>query len=117
MADTFPAINPSYGAQGKTDFKTLDAEFGDGYSQRAADGLNSTPITWMLTWEARPNADIATIYDFLIDKLGFEYFLWTAPGDTERKWICKDPITKTPVSAESSGYTTLKATFTQVFDL
>jgi len=114
MADTFPDIPPSYSSAGATDFRVLEAPFGDGYTQRAADGLNSTPRTYNLLWESRPDADIATIYDFLIDKLGFEYFLWTAPGDTERKWICKKPITKTPITA---GYTTLKCQFEEVFDL
>lgn len=117
MTDTFPAIPASYGSAGRTEFDVLEAPFGDGYSQRAANGLNSVKRTWALTWESRPNADITTIYDFLIDKLGFESFYWTAPGDTQRKWICKAPLTKTPISAEASGYTTLKANFEEVFDL
>ena len=114
MADTFPSIAPSYSSSPGTDFRILEATFGDGYSQRAADGLNSTKITWNLIWEVRTDADIAIINDFLVDKLGFEHFLWTAPNDTERKWICKSINGPTPVTA---GYATLSTEFEEVFDL
>lgn len=115
MADTFPSISASYGSAGTTDFRIREAPFGDGYSQRAADGLNSVRRIWTLTWENRPDADIATIYDFLIDKLGYEHFLWTAPDESSpRKWICKENIAKTPIAA---GYSTLRCEFEEVFDL
>ena len=115
MADTFPSISPSYGSAGDTGFRVLEANFGDGYSQRAADGLNSVGRVWSLTWENRPDADIATIYDFLIDKLGFEAFLWTAPDEAApRKWICGEDISKTPVA---TGYATIRCEFEEVFDL
>ena len=118
MADTFPDIAPTYGSSPKNDFRVLEASFGDGYSQRAADGLNSSKITWSLTWEVRPVADITTINDFLVDKLGFEHFLWTSPTEvTERKWICKSINGPTPISAEASGYSTLSCEFEEVFDL
>lgn len=114
MADPLPDIAPSYASSGTTDFRTLRAPFGDGYSQRAADGLNSAPITWALTWENRPDADITTLYDFLVDKLGFEAFLWTAPDESsDRKWIARS-LNKTPVAA---GYSTLQTEFEEVFDL
>lgn len=114
MTDTLPDIAPSYSAAEQTNLRTLEAQFGDGYSQRAADGLNSVQRAWSLTWQARPTADIDTLYDFLIDKLGFEAFYWTAPGDVQRKWICKEPISRTPIS---TGHETLECQFEQVFDL
>jgi phage-related protein len=112
---TLPAIPVSYTTSGKTDFRVLEAPFGDGYSQRAADGLNSVRRTWNVVWTARPDADIDSLYDFLVALLGYEKFQWTAPDEsTERDWVCKDPITKTPITA---GYSTLRATFEEVFDL
>ena len=114
MADTLPSIAPSYPLNDQTSLRTRQAQFGDGYSQRAADGLNSTPKVLNLVFQARPNADITTIYDFLVDKLGFEAFLFTAPNDTERKWICKEPISRDPVS---TGHSTLKCVFEEVLDL
>jgi len=114
MADPLPAVAPSYGSNGVTEFGVLEADFGDGYSQRAADGLNSKKINWSLTWENRPDADIASLYDFLIDKLGYIAFLWTAPDESaERKWIARS-LTKTPVA---SGFSTLRTEFEEVFDL
>ena len=112
---TLPAIPASYSSAGQTSFRVLDAPFGDGYSQRAADGLNSIPITWNVVWTSRPDADIATLYNFLIALLGYEKFQWTAPDESSpRDWICREPIVKTPVTA---GYQTMKAVFEEVFDL
>lgn len=114
MADTLPDIAPSYSSSGTTDYKILEADFGDGYSQRAADGLNSKKISWSLTWENRPDTDVSTLADFLNDKLGYEAFLWTAPDETtERKWIART-LDITPVAA---GFSTLRTAFEEVFDL
>ena len=117
MTDTLPDIAASYSSAVKTNFRTKSAQFGDGYTQRAADGLNSVARTWSLSWQSRPIADIDSLYDFLIAKLGAEAFYWTAPGDTQRKWICQKDMQRTPVSAEASGYDTLKVTFQEVFDI
>lgn len=115
MADPLPDIPPSYTSRGDTGFRVREAEFGDGYSQRAADGLNSVGRVWSLTWQNRPNADVTTLYDFLVGKLGFEAFEWTAPDESSpRLWVCREGVTKTPVTA---GYSTLTAEFEEVFDL
>jgi phage-related protein len=114
MADPLPDIAPSYGSSGTTDFRVLEAPFGDGYSQRAADGLNSQRIFWSLTWENREDADVTTLYNFLADKLGYIAFLWTAPDESiERKWIARS-MERTPIAA---GYSTLQTEFEEVFDL
>jgi len=114
MTDTLPNISPSYSSQEAVDFKILEADFGDGYSQRAADGLNSKKTEWSIVWENRENADIALLYNFLIDKLGYEAFYWTPPGESVvRKWIARG-LEKTPVSV---GYSTLTTEFEEVFDL
>ena len=39
-----PRINP----QGRTKFRVLSAQFGDGYGQTAADGINNKVATWPL---------------------------------------------------------------------
>ncbi len=114
MADTLPDIPASYTTAGKTNLKILEAGFGDGYNQRAADGLNSVQDSWSILWRARADADIKTLTDFFRDKKGYEAFEWQAPGDTTIKlWTCQD-YTKTPITA---GYSTLKATFKQEFDI
>ena len=114
MTDTLPDIAVSYGANGVTEFGVLEADFGDGYSQRAADGLNSKKINWSVTWENRPDADIDSLYDFLIAKLGYEAFFWTAPDESSpRKWIARG-LTRTPVA---TGFSTLRTEFEEVFDL
>lgn len=112
---TLPDIPASYSTAGTTDFRILEAPFGDGYSQRASDGLNSVQRIWNIVWTARPDADIDSLYDFLVGLLGYDKFQWTAPDEsTERDWVCKKPLNKTPITA---GYSTLKAVFEEVFDL
>lgn len=112
---TLPSIPPSYTTAGQTDFRVLIAPFGDGYNQRAADGLNSVKRTWSVVWTARPDADIDSLYNFLIALVGYEKFQWTAPDESSpRDWICKESLNKTPITA---GYSTLKAVFEEVFDL
>lgn len=117
MTDTLPDIASSYSSSNSTDFRTLSAPFGDGYTQRTADGLNSVKRTWRVLWKSRPVADINTLYEFLVAKLGQEAFNWTAPGDIQRKWICRESLEKTPISAEASGYWDLNAEFEEVFDI
>ena len=112
---TFPDIAPSFSSSPTTQLKILEADFGDGYAQRAADGTNSVQDTWNLQWNNYSNADISSIITFLKARKGYELFNWTPPNETtSRKWICKTFTGGTP-----SGYniSSASATFTEVFDL
>ena len=112
---TFPAFTPSYGSAGVTDFRVLRADFGDGYSQRAVDGLNNAKITWALTFEMLLDADAKTINDFLVDKGGATAFTWTAPNESSsREWVSDSP-NLTPIPGGTR--TTLTVNFEEVFDL
>ena len=113
MTDTLPAIAPSYSSNGSISMRVLNAAFGDGYTQRAADGLNSISKDWTVTWTARPDADISTVKTFLDAKFGFEAFFWTPPNDSVRKFVCAD-YSETPVV---DGFSTLNAQFEEVFDI
>ena len=67
--------------------RVLRTEFGDGYSQRAADGLNNNPSEWNLRWEL-DDTDTDTLIAFFITHGGHTTFEWTPPREsTSQKFI------------------------------
>lgn len=76
------------GSTGSVTFRTKEAKFGDGYAQRAKDGLNHTSVTWPLVFEGG-ETEMYEVYDFLIAHAGTTPFLWTPPGGVVKKWICQ----------------------------
>ncbi len=113
MADTLPDIPISFSSNGSVNMRVLEAQFGDGYNQRAADGLNSISTDWSLVWTARPDADITILTDFFRSKFGFEIFLFTPPNDIERQYVCKD-YKPTPTA---DGFSSLTAKLEEQFDI
>lgn len=69
------------GADGKIDYRVRTAQFGDGYSQSVADGLNNEVQTWPLVFEGGL-AQITPIRDFFRRHAGAKSFYWTPPGET-----------------------------------
>jgi phage-related protein len=72
---------PSYTPQAQYAPRVLDAKFGDGYRQRAGDGINSSPETWNLRFAARDAADAQAMLDFLGARAGVQSFQWIAPDN------------------------------------
>lgn len=90
------------------------AQFGDGYSQRLVEGINTQDDTWELSFVHRSIVDAADIVSFLETKYGTVPFLWTPPGDlTQFKVICEEWKTEyaSPISR------TISCTFKRVYDL
>lgn len=79
--DTLPDIGrkPTYGSTIKATTRVIRNEFGEGYSQRAADGMNNINKSVPLTWPALPIADADTLLAFFEAKGGHESFYWTPP--------------------------------------
>lgn len=114
-AGTFPQPrNPNIG--GKVDYnpRSLVATFGDGFNQRAIDGINVLRETWDVGWDCADQAEAATMRDFLQNLAGAGSFTWTPPGEsTPKKFISKTyGIVKRLPTAD-----TFTATFERVFDL
>lgn len=87
-ADDFvPARKPSLGGKQKTDFRVKTAGFGDGYVQRAADGINAATVSWELIWSALLPSEATAIRDFFLARGGWQSFLYTVPGDIQRRYI------------------------------
>jgi len=66
--------------------RVLTANFGDGYEQRVADGINTLNETYTLNFAKRAKADIDDIVDFLDTQKGVSKFILTLPdtNDTTR---------------------------------
>lgn len=103
-----PTLAPSRGSKPRV----RRATFGDGYTQRTADGLNTEGESWSLVWTMSV-ADCDTVDAFLKARAGVEAFLWTPPREgSAKKWLCpqwqRDFIDKTTDR--------ISATFERVYD-
>lgn len=89
------------------------AQFGDGYSQRIRDGINTLGQELSLEFKNRSLNDIANIRTFLESMAGAEAFEFTAPGtSTAKQYICSEwSETYESVSAGS-----ITCTFVRVYD-
>lgn len=99
---------------GSTTYRVIRTDFGDGYSQRARDGLNTAVTEWSLEWDNVTPAEADNMIAFFNDKGGAESFFWTAPRDvTQSKWLCTQHA-RTIVTIERD---TVTAKFERVYDL
>lgn len=79
--------------------RVLTAQFGDGYKQRAADGLNALLRTWNWSFNNRSAAETMAIIAFLKSKNGVMEFTHDLPDSSpvetvsvicpswSRKWV------------------------------
>lgn len=107
-------ISPSWNPVSTRKPRTLSIKFGDGYEQRAADGLHSDLQSWQLTFNPIPVADAETIEAFFVDnETAVTPFTWTAPrAVASSKFLCRS-WTRTIVSPLTDSIT---ATFEEVAD-
>ncbi|MFO1083117.1 MAG: phage tail protein [Reyranellaceae bacterium] len=110
----FPSIAATFGSSLARAPRTLKNAFGNGYEQRAGDGLNLVPQVWDVAFENIAFGECTTIDTFLAGQKGYLAFLWTPPGaGSALQFKCESWSV-----AKTSGTTgTLKARFEQVFDL
>ncbi|WP_075219456.1 phage tail protein [Acuticoccus yangtzensis] len=102
-----PPVPPSEGSALNTQPKLLIAEFGDGYTQATADGLNHIKREFRATWSQVHALHADEIEAFFTARGGYEPFRWTLPDETTpRKWVCRrwdrqmHPNKRRTVSAE-----------------
>jgi phage-related protein len=101
---------PDLGAGMDREPRIRSAQFGDGYTQRALDGLNADMRTRTLSFTVRSLAESQAIQAFLEARGGVESFDYTHPGDTSRKYVCKSwKATDTAYNVQD-----VSATFIQV---
>lgn len=104
----------SQASQGDRDYRVIEVKYGNGYSQRARDGVNSVVDAWSIEYANISYADLTTIYAAFDLAAGVDYFTWQAPGDTStKKWV----VAKCSKAAMSGGVYSVTAELKQVFDL
>lgn len=110
-----PTIAPSQSGTSKATTAAVNtAQFGDGYSQRARDGINSISRSLSLSWESLTFAQATQLDDFFSEHAGDQSFLYQLPGDAvQRTWVC---------SSWKNGYEwglggSFSATLQEVFDI
>lgn len=110
-----PEVVPSQSGSSKATTAAVNtAQFGDGYSQRARDGINSISRSISLSWEYLTTAQASALDDFFVSHGGDDAFLYQIDGDSvQRTWVC---------SSWKNGYEygiagTFSATFQEVFDI
>lgn len=98
--------------------RVREVKFGDGYSQRALDGINYLNESWDLTFSNRLYTDIFNMESFLETKAGVTSFTWAPPGDVDMKVICRNWNTNTlqHTGTNSTSIGTLTATFERVYE-
>lgn len=96
--------------QGTVSFRRLVAQFGDGYRQAAANGINNKVQSWPLQFIGTEET-IEAILSFLDRHNGVRAFRWTPPLGVEG-WYEAEAYSLTPIGGPVH---TLTATFKQVF--
>jgi phage-related protein len=94
------------GMSGTVNFRTRSAQFGNGYKQIAADGLNSEVESWPLTFGGTEE-EMKPISDFLRRHKGATAFLWTPPLGTQSLWTCAS----LGITSPAPGLYSIAATF------
>lgn len=75
-----PPVNPSPDLGHEVQPRVLVAQFGDGYTQRAGDGLNTLRRRYdSLRWDNLTAAEADAITGFFAARGGVEAFFWTPP--------------------------------------
>ena len=95
---------------GTTKFAVLTAQFGDGYQQTAADGINNKLQSWPIAIRG-PQAQVTPARDFLDARGGSQSFFWTPPLGAQGYYKC----TEYGLQHVGVGNWELTATFMQVF--
>ena len=110
MADIFEWVPAVANHAGSVTFRVRKAQFGDGYAQRVADGLNNRASSFNLTFIGDA-VKIGEILEFLDAHLGCSGFWWQPPLRDPGLFVCEKYSEPTK---DGSTYT-ITATFDQTF--
>ena len=101
--------SPDYSAQKKTTPRVRKAQFGDGYEQRAVDGLNTKMKSWTCSFK-RSTEEAASIFEFFQTQGGVYAFNWTDPDGYAAAWICEEWT----LTRDNFGWSTVNAVLREV---
>lgn len=109
MAETFKwlverAVSP------EIEYRTTTVQFGDGYVQEVANGINTKTEEYAVRINAY-NKDAKDIRDFFDRHKGYKAFFWTPPLGDLGLYRCKNPV-PTP---QGGGLYVFTGTFVKSF--
>ena len=80
--DTAVGFNPDKALKQDMKPRILVSQFGDGYMQRARDGINTITESWSMSWKNRSITDGQKLISFFESTEGLHSFTWTPPYST-----------------------------------
>lgn len=88
---------PAYSTNAEFEQRSLRQQFGDGYEQRAIDGVNATRQIWSLSFRNVTKAKADQIVAFLANVGSVTAFIWTPPPphNTALSWTAVHPYRDT----------------------
>lgn len=107
---------PSYSSSTDLIQRKVQVQFGDGYSQRMKDGINSSSLNFNLVFDSRSDDEARSILHFVEQKGGVEPFIYNHPtifNKTGLKYIAIDP----KLSTSSYNINNVTLTLQRVFDI
>lgn len=115
MPIAMPEINNiTISSKPKVVFNVVSADFGDGYDQTVAKGLNSKKSNWTILWDGLNQTQFDTVVSVLDTCKGADYLVWTDfLTRTSLKFICQDyePEQKSGVYGKYAISATLKQVY------
>lgn len=111
-------VNPDRGFSRKNEARVFKAEFGDGYEQRIANGINNLKQSFEVAFVNRPKDEIDDIVAFFEGKQGVTSFNFTfadsnASGSEETVKVVVDNFSQT---WKYDDFYDLKATFRRLYE-
>lgn len=92
------------------EYRVIEAQFGDGYKQSSADGINTENAQYAIKVNAY-KLEAKQIMDFFNRHKGYRSFFWTPPLGDLSLYTCTDPK---PVE-QGGGLYTITGTFVKSF--
>lgn len=80
--------SPEWDSQLQEEPKVTVTNFGDGYEQRTAHGINHMPQNWTLTFD-QSSAAAPEVLAFVRARGAVESFYWRTPLNERRVFVCR----------------------------
>lgn len=105
---------PQIEADARVSLRTLSVRFGDGYEQKAGDGINTRIEQWSLSFVA-PKATIEAIKAFIDLHGGYTPFWYRTSNGVTKLFTCSGYSDSVASNAAGTGISRLSATFEEFF--
>jgi len=112
--DTLPSTPAPDQYDASTEISNWEADFGDGYSQRAPKGINNTKDSVPLNWTNLTKVEMIVLRDFCIAHSGGQTFYFTLEDEDDPKKFALMSYVRKYVSYDNYTFT---LNMKQVYDV